>query len=92
MFEKAVATSWMAGHIRNLFRFRPVQLNPNTWACVVRKGKVEVVNRQYTQPDDYEVMLCFLHPGQIPSWLRTTMAIRKHWWLLKRLALEGKYR
>ena len=89
MFETVRAKSWLAGHIRELFRLRPVQLKPSTWSCVVRNGRVTVVHRHYTQPGDYEVMWCFLRPSEMPSWLKTTMAIRKHWPALKRAAIEG---
>ncbi len=89
MFETVRAKSWITGHIRDLFRLRPVQLNPSTWSCVVRNDKVMVVHRHYTQPGDYEVMWCFLRPSEMPSRLKTNMSIRKHWPALKRAAIEG---
>ena len=89
MFEIAYAKAWMVKTIRDLFRLRPVQLKPSMWACVVRNGQIMVVHRYYKQPGDYEVMWCFLRPGQIPSWFKTNMAIRRHWSVLKNIALEG---
>ena len=89
MFEIAYAKSWMARHIRDLFRFRPAQLNSSTWACVVRNGQVVVVHRFYKKPGDYEILWGLLRPGQIPSWFKTNMAIRRHWPALKSIALEG---
>ena len=88
MFELVHAKSPIAGHIRNLFRFRPVQLIPSTWVCVIRNGKLALVHRYHIKSEDYEIIRCFLRPGQIPSWFKTNMAIRKHWSLLKPIALE----
>jgi hypothetical protein len=89
MFKTVFAKSWMAEHIRNLFRLRPVQLNPSTWACVVRNGQVVIVHRFYKKPGDYEILWSFLRPGQIPSWFKTNMAVRRHWSILKGIASEG---
>ena len=89
MFEIVSAKSWIAGHIRDLFRLRPVQLTPSTWSCVIQKGKVAVIHRHCVQPGDCEIMSCFLRPGQMPSRFKMNMAIRRNWPVLRPIALEG---
>jgi hypothetical protein len=61
-------------------------LNPGKWICVVRRGNLAVVRRSSIGSEDYEVMECFLSPGQIPSWFKTNWAVRKHWPELRPIA------
>ena len=86
MFETAFEKSWVVRKIRALFKARPDQLNPGKWICIIRKGKLAVVRRSSIVSEDYEVMECFLSPGQTPSWLKTNWAVRKHWLKLKPIA------
>ena len=90
MFEIAFERSWVVRKIRALFKARPVQLNPGKWICVIRKGKLAVVRRSSIGSEDYEVMECFLDPGQTPSWFKTNWAVRKHWSELKPIAQENQ--
>lgn len=86
MFEIALEKSWVVRKIRALFRERTDNLNPSTWICVVRNGKLAVVRRSSKRSGDYEVMGCFLSPGEMPSWIKTNLAVRKHWPELKSVA------
>lgn len=86
MFETALERSWVVRKIRALFKARPAQLNPGKWICVVRGENLAVVRRSTIGSEDYEVMECFLSPGQIPSWFKTNWAVRKHWPELKLIA------
>jgi hypothetical protein len=88
MFETAHVISWVFRHIRRLFKTRPDNLNPGIWICVMRNGNLTVVRRSSIEPGDYEVMWCYLYPCQLPSWLKMSLAIRKHWSALKPIALE----
>jgi hypothetical protein len=87
MFEIACARSWVVKKIRALFKARVDNLNPSTWLCVIRKGKLAVVRRSSIGSEDYEVMGCFLSPGEMPSWFKTNWAVRKHWSELKPIAM-----
>jgi len=89
MFETIWAKNWMVKHIRDLFRMRADDLQPATWACVVRKGQAKVMRRFMTEDDDHLVMRYLLRPHQVPSWLRTNWAVRRHWLVLKPIAMEG---
>jgi hypothetical protein len=86
MFETALERSRVVRKIRALFKARPAQLNPGKWICVVRRGNLAVVRRSSIGSEDYEVMECFLSPGQIPSWFKTNWAVRKHWPELRPIA------
>ena len=90
MFETAFEKSWVVRKIRALFKARPDQLNPGKWICIIRKGKLAVVRRSSIVSEDYEVMECFLSPGQTPSWFQTNWAVGKHWSELKPIAQENQ--
>lgn len=79
----------MVKHIRNLFRARPDYMHRTTWMCVIRNGRVSVVKRFLAEAKDPEIMQCLLRPRQLPSWLQTNWAVRKHWSVLKPIAMEG---
>ena len=89
MFKIAYAVSWMLRQIRHLFKARPYHLNPGTWICVIRNGNLIVTRCSSFKSGDYEVMRCLLNPRQIPSLLTMSLAIRKHWPVLKPLALTA---
>jgi hypothetical protein len=88
MFDITCAISRVFIQIRRLFKTRPYHLNPGTWICVIRNGNLIVVRRSSIKTEDYEVMKCFLNPRQIPSLLKISVAIGKHWSALKPIALE----
>jgi len=91
MFEIAFQRSWVVRKIRALFKARTFQLNPGKWICVIRKGKLAVVRRSSVGSEDYEIMECFLSPGQTPSWFMTNWAVRKHWFKLKPIAQNNQH-
>lgn len=89
MLETICAKTWMVKHIRNLFRARVHDLHPATWTCVVRDGKMAVMRRFMTEEKDHVVLRYLLRPRQLPSWLQTNWAVRRHWSVLKPIAMDG---
>jgi len=88
MFETVRARCRMVRHIRDLFRRRSDSLTLGTWACVIRQGELIVAKRFLIRGPDHEVMWALLRPGQLPSYFQTNQAVRKHWSVLKPIAME----